>query len=383
MMRFRRRSSRYSGYAPRLSRCLPVLLIITAICVGACGQAREPSGGALPPVTSDGERLRAGGRDFEVRGVNYIRPTGDDERRCWTLQFGADINCPWRISVIEADFDAMRARGVNTVRIFLNYYVFGGQREADASYQKSDALRHLDEFIAAANRRGLYVLPVLLVEYPQDRFGPEHYERALEWHVRPLVRHFAGKPGILAWDLFNEPDIGSPIDERCWDWDNADFPLCFPLAEERQRFVRVIHDEVKRLDPERLTTVGMAFAKSYFEPVEATIRMADVVDFYTFHYYDNEPYNSGRYRQHWYYGEGFPADLRRAIEELHALGLRKPVVVTELGFPTGPGTTRTLDDLRRDQQIALRTIRDARGAGVVLWSFQSSPEELLGDLFVR
>ena len=224
---------------------------------------------------------------------------------------------------------------------------------------------------------------MLLVEYPQDRFGPEHYERALEWHVRPLVRHFAGKPGNLAWDLFNEPEIGSPIDERCWDWDNADFPLCFPLAEERQRLVRVIHDEVKRLDPERLTTVGMAFAKSYFEPAEVAIRMADVVDFYTFHYYDNEPYNSGRYRQHWYYGEGFPADLRRAIEELHALGLRKPVVVTELGFPTGPGTTRTLDDLRRDQRIALQTIRNARGAGVVLWSFQSSPEELLGDLFVR
>lgn len=360
-----------------------LVLVIAAMIAGNCGSANHTQIAVLPPVMADGERLRAGGRDFEVRGVNYIRPTGDDERRCWTLQFGADINCPWRMPVIEADFDAMRARGVNTVRIFLNYYVFGGQREADASYQKSDALRHLEEFIAAANRRGLYVLPVLLVEYPQDQFGPEYYERALEWHVRPLVRHFAARPGILAWDLFNEPDIGSPIDERCWDWDNGDFPLCFTLAEERQRFVRVVHDEVKRLDPERLTTVGMAFAKSYFEPVEAAIRMADVVDFYTFHYYDNEPYDSGRYRQHWYYGEGFPADLQRAIDELHALGLRKPVVVTELGFPTGSDATRTLDDLRRDQRIALQIIRNARGAGVVLWSFQSSPEELLGDLFVR
>lgn len=383
MIRQHSRRTRPAGRSLSLSRRWSLFLYIAAFIVSACGAAHDPHPEALPPVTAEGERLRAGGRDFEVRGVNYIRPTGDDERQCWTLQFGADINCPWRMSAIEADFDAMRARGVNTVRIFLNYYVFGGQREADASYQKSDALRHLEEFIAAANRRGLYVLPVLLVEYPQDQFGPEYYERALEWHVRPLVRHFAGRPGILAWDLFNEPDIGSPVDVRCWDWDNADFPLCFPLAEERQRFVRVVHDEVKRLDPERLTTVGMAFAKSYFEPAEAALRMADVVDFYTFHYYDNEPYDSGRYRQHWYYGEGFPADLRRAIDELHALGLRKPVVVTELGFPTGPGATRTLDDLRRDQRIALQTIRNARGAGVVLWSFQSSPEELLGDLFVR
>ncbi|MFQ3632596.1 cellulase family glycosylhydrolase [Roseiflexus sp.] len=360
-----------------------LFLLIAAMIASGCGPVNDPQPGALPPVTADGDRLRAGGRAFEVRGVNYIRPTGDDERRCWTLQFGADINCPWRMSAIEADLDALRARGVNTVRIFLNYYVFGGQREADASYQKSEALQHLEEFIAAANQRGLYILPVLLVEYPQDQFGPAYYERALEWHVRPLVRHFAGRPGILAWDLFNEPDIGSPIDVRCWDWDNGDFPLCFQLAEERKQFVRVIHDEVKRLDPERLTTVGMAFAKSYFEPAEAAIRMADVVDFYTFHYYDNEPYDSGRYRQHWYYGDGFPADLQRAIDELHALGLRKPVVVTELGFPTGAGATRTLDDLRRDQRIALQTIRNARGAGVVLWSFQSSPEELLGDLFTR
>jgi len=360
-----------------------ITLLLIATLLAACGPAPGSASSALPPITADGMRLRAGGRVFEVRGVNYIRPTGGDEQRCWTLQFGADPNCPWSMAPIEADLDALRARGVNTVRVFLNYYVFGGQRKVDPAYDKDIALGHLEDFIAAASQRGMYVLPVLLIEYPQDRFGPEHYERALDLHVRPLVRHFAGKPGILAWDLFNEPDIGSPIDERCWDWDNADFPLCFPLAEERQRFVHVVHDEVKRLDPERLTTVGMAFAKSYFEPAEAAIRMADVVDFYTFHYYDNEPYNSGRYRQHWYYGQGFPTDLRRALDELHQLGLNKPVVVTELGFPSGPGTTRTPDDLRRDLRTALETVREARSAGVILWSFQSSSDELLGDLFSR
>lgn len=365
----------------RGSRALAALFL--AVLLAACAGAPAPVNGALPPVSADGQRLRAGGRVFEVRGINYIRPTGGDEQRCWTLQFGADPNCPWNMAPIEADLDALRARGVNTVRIFLNYYVFGGQRKVDPNYEKDGALNHLEDFIAAANQRGMYVLPVLLIEYPQDRFGPEHYERALELHVRPLVSHFAGRPGILAWDLFNEPDIGSPIDERCWDWDNADFPLCFPLAEERQRFVTIVHDEVKRLDPQRLTTVGMAFAKSYFEPQEATIRMADIVDFYTFHYYDDEPYNSGRYRQHWYYGQGFPADLRRAIDELHALGLNKPVVVTELGFPSGPDTSRTPDDLRRDLRAALTTVRDARAAGMVLWSFQSSPDELLGDVFTR
>jgi endo-1,4-beta-mannosidase len=335
----------------------------------------------LPLVAAEGARLVAGGRPFEVRGVNFVRISNADETRCWMFQFGADPRCPWEPQAIEADLDRYRALGVNTVRVFLNYYVFGGND--DPAYDPAAALAHLDAFVRAANERGMYVLPVLLIEYPQDRFGPQHLERALALHVRPVVTLLAGRPGVLAWDLFNEPDIGSPVDERCWDWDNADFPLCFPLAQERMRFVRALRDEVRRLDPTRLLTVGLAFAKSYFEPKEAELRVADMVDFYSFHYYDDEPQNSGRYRQHWHYGQGLPHDLRRAIAELHALGLAKPVVVTELGFPTGEGARRTIAELHRDTRIALQAAREENAAGVVLWSFQDTPEELVGELFRR
>ena len=364
-----------------LRRGFALLLCMLALAGCALAPAHAEPGLPLPPVTADGTRLLAGGRPFEVRGVNFVRLSNADPARCWMFQFGADARCPWEPQAIEADLDRYRALGVNTVRVFLNYYVFGGQGKVDTTYDTSAALAHLDDFVTAANQRGLYVIPVLLIEYPQDRFGPDQYERAMELHVRPVVRLLAGRPGILAWDLFNEPDIGSPIDERCWDWDNADFPLCFPMAEERMRFVAAIHDEVKRLDQGKLTTVGMAFAKSFFEPKEAEMRMADVVDFYSFHYYDDEPYNSGRYRQHWYYGKGLPEDLRRGIAELHALGLRKPVLVSEVGFPTGEGTSRTLADMHRDMRLALQTAREESAAGVVLWSFQNTPEELVGDLF--
>jgi endo-1,4-beta-mannosidase len=360
---------------------LVVVLLLAACSLVPARHVAPPL--PLPPVTADGTRLLAGGQPFEVRGVNFVRISNADETRCWMFQFGADPRCPWDAQAIETDLDRYQALGVNAVRVFLNYYVFGGQRKVDESYDKSGALAHLTDFVEAANRRGLYVIPVLLIEYPQDRFGAEHYERALELHVRPVVSLLANRPGVLAWDLFNEPDIGSPIDERCWDWDNADFPLCFPLAEERMRFVAAVHAEVKRLDPQRLTTVGMAFAKSYFEPAEAEQRMADMVDLYSFHYYDDEPYNSGRYRQHWYYGQGLPEDMQRGIRELHALGLNKPVVVTEVGFPTGEGASRTIAELHRDTRIALDAAREEDTAGMVLWSFQNTPEELVGDLFER
>ena len=267
--------------------------------------------------------------------------------------------------------------------MFLNYYVFGGARAADPNYSMDQPLAHLDTLIDEAGKRGIYVLPVLLAKYPQDRFRPEDYATTLELHVRPVVRHLAGKPGVLAWDLFNEPDLGGPIDQRCWDWDNADFPLCFPLANERLHFVKAIHDAVKQIDPARLTTVSLGFAKNYFEPDKADLRLADVVDFFAFHYYDDDPYDSGRYAAHWYYGQGFPADLRRAIDELTALHLQKPIVITELGFPTGPGTKRTLADLHRDLRTSLQTTHDADSNGVVLWPFQTNMDELVGDLFTK
>jgi hypothetical protein len=382
IMSYRQHNPAPRGHALRHFIYHGVLFFLILANAG-CGAAQPVPSGQLPPLTAGDSRLLAGGRAFEVRGVNYIHPSNADLAKCSALQFGADASCPFDIAPIAADFDKLRSLGINTVRVFLNYYVFGGARAADPNYSMAQPLAHLDTLIAEAGKRGLYVLPVLLAKYPQDRFRPADYATALDLHVRPVVRHLAGRPGLLAWDLFNEPDLGGPIDQRCWDWDNADFPPCFPLANERLHFVKTIHDEVKRLDPQRLTTVSLGFAKNYFEPDKADLRLADVVDFFSFHYYDDDPYDSGRYAAHWYYGKGFPTDLRHAIGELAALKMGKPIVVTELGFPTGPGARRTLADVRRDLRMSVQTAREERISGVVLWPFQTNMDELVGDLFTK
>jgi endo-1,4-beta-mannosidase len=360
------------------TRWLFVLVLLALL--PACNAPPQTDGRMLPVTARDG-RLFAGGRELEIRGVNYVHPTGADLATCGMLQFGADANCPWEMAPIEQDFERLQELGVNTVRVFLNYYVFGGARASQPAYDMTPALQHLESFVAAANTRGIYVIPVLMAKYPQETFGAAYYKRTLTLHVQPVVSHFAGNPGILMWDLFNEPDIGSPVDIRCWDWDNALEPGCFPMAEERMRFLQVVHDEVKRLDPDRLTTISVAFAKSYFEPKEAFMRLADLVDVLTFHYYDDEPSNSGRYKQHWYYGQGFPADLQRAIRELRELQSGKPILVTEIGFPTGPDDWRRQPELRREFAAARKVVREEQAAGMLLWPFQPSPDELVGDTF--
>jgi hypothetical protein len=317
----------------------------------------------------------------EVRGVNYVRSSVDDPDTCPDLQYGQDGNCPWDMAPIEADMDRLRAHGVNTLRIFLNYYTFGGASETNPDYTMDAALAHLDTFIAAAHERDMYVMPILLSKYPQDRFGPDHYTTTLELHVRPVVQHLAGREGVLAWDLFNEPDIGSPIDQRCWDWDNADFPLCFPLANERLHFLRVVGDTVREHDPGTPITIGMAFAKSYFEPEGTDLSAAELVDFFSFHYYDDDPYDSGRYQAHWYYGEGFPADLRRGIAELREIDADKPIVISELGFPSGPDALRTPAEVQRDLARAVEVAMHEENCGLLLWPFQHDPAELIGPRF--
>ena len=91
----------------------------------------------------------------------------------------------------------------------------------------------------------------------------------------------------------------------------------------------------------------------------------------------------GLFACHHYAGPRCPTFERRSIAELHALRLDKPIVVTELGFPTGAGARRTPDELRRDLRAGIEIARDERTSGVVLWPFQPSMDELVGDLFTK
>lgn len=350
---------------------------------------------SLPHIVANGPHLRdsASWQPFEVRGINYIRPFSFDPEQCPEIRFVDNTDCPWDSAAIEADMERLGQLGVNTVRVFLNFYEFGGTTilplppdEVDHTLSPDSieaALDHLEELITIANRYHIYVMPVLMAKYPQDtHFAPEDFWQTMDAHVRPILKRFGNRPGIFAWDLFNEPDIAGPLDPRCWDWDNSSFALCFGAAQQRLLFLNMLRDEVRKLDPHRLLTVSVAFAKSYFRPYGAySVRLADLVDFYSFHYFDNDPFDAGRYAQHWYYGEGFPRDLERSIDELTGLNLHKVVVISEIGFPSGEGTLRQLEEAQRDIRTVVDISRSRPVSGIILWPFQPEPEDMLRGLF--
>ncbi|MCX7789978.1 MAG: hypothetical protein N2378_04995, partial [Chloroflexaceae bacterium] len=95
-------------------------LLLVAPLAAAPGNVRtEPPQTRLPRVSVDDGRLIAGGSSFEVRGVNYTH-TSTTPPGCPELHFGADSRCPWEQAAIDADFERMRALGVNTVRVLVS-----------------------------------------------------------------------------------------------------------------------------------------------------------------------------------------------------------------------------------------------------------------------
>ena len=75
------------------------------------------------------------------------------------------------------------------------------------------------------------------------------------------------------------------------------------------------------------------------------------------------------------------ADLQRSIRELRALKVYKPILITEIGFPTGPQDTRDTAAMRRDFATARHVVREEGASGMILWPFQVTPDELVGNTF--
>jgi hypothetical protein len=167
-------------------------------------------------------------------------------------------------AVLERDLGYAKRLNLNSTRIWLSYQ--GYEKDPKAYI---DRLRN---YIRTSHRLGFSTMPIL---WKGNSLNPDTLKPAFrprgDAYVKAIVEGVKDEPGLLMWDIMNEPFTNSYYERATAD-------------EKKQReaeiteFVRYNLTYVKKVDPVNATTVGYTFSRE-LEPT------ADLVDVLTFHDY--------------------------------------------------------------------------------------------------
>jgi hypothetical protein len=182
----------------------------------------------------------------DVRGFNYT-PAGVASPR-----HHIDTWVRYDEAVTVFDLDLAVKLKLNQVRVFVPYQVYAEIKDTLAG--------RLQHFVRECYKRGIGVMPVVgSGGWVRDStLRPQ----AREW-AQFLVNAISKEPGLVCWDVMNEPDWPTTPRERVL----LKFENCKLMS-------RLFHE----LDTKTPVTIGFAF-------VDGMIEMADYVDILQFHDY--------------------------------------------------------------------------------------------------
>ena len=183
----------------------------------------------------------------KVRGFNYTPAFIENKQKedCWVK---------YNKSVIEHDLDLAKSLNLNQVRVFVRYNAY--------QLVKDSLAGRLQHFIRESHKRGMGVMLVLDKRSPWDN----------DTTLRPLARQFAqflikavsGQPGLIMWDVMNEPDYPTKPKE-----------LTVKNSNNCKFMAKLFHE----LDKKTPITIGMAYLDGMEE-------LADYVDVLQYHDYE-------------------------------------------------------------------------------------------------
>ncbi|MCX6050601.1 MAG: cellulase family glycosylhydrolase [Chloroflexi bacterium] len=270
-------------------------------------------------VRVQGRALQLDGKPYALAGINYYPQTSP-----WT-KFWPE----YRATTTRADLKLIRQLGLNTVRIFIAYTDFGGDKVDPVNLAK------LKDFLDQAQANELKVIVTLF-----DHHTDHHLSAwsADDRHLAGLIPAVATHPAILAWDIKNEA--------------NRDYGLNTPALTNA--WLRHIANTVHRYDPYHLLTIG-------WSTPEAATAMTNTVDFISFHYFEDSTA----------YGE--------RLARLLAAAPDKPVILQEFVMSTWNSfwpNGHTEEEQAIYYADLLRQHRNQPTAGYLVWTlhdFDSVP----------
>jgi len=236
--------------------------------------ALQPAVPSADFVQVNGNQLWVDGAPFAIAGINYYPQASP-----WTMFWPS-----YKTTQTIADLDLIQQLGLNTIRIFVSYADFGADNVPPTEIAK------LTHFLDQAQARQLKVIVTIF-----DHHTDHHVSTwaADDRHLAGLIPPFAEHPAILAWDIKNEP--------------NRDY--AYNTQALVDAWLRHIARTVRRYDPNHLITIGWS------QP-EAAAALTDIVDFVSFHYFEEL------------------ADYSPRLEQLIAAADGKPVLLQEFVMST-------------------------------------------------
>jgi hypothetical protein len=305
----------------------PYTVLLGLLSREVVGASQAPA--ALPPggfIQVSGSQLTRLGRPVQIKGVNYY-PQWRPWSRMWRDWDGPQTERELRL--------ARDQLGVNVARVLVPYNFSGDPGgEGKVPPKLIGRLREMAQIAGGLNMRLIVTLFDFYKTFARPGTGDEQQDVA---YLRALIGNFTGDDRILAWDIHNEPDQYG----RWIDGDQA----------RVLTWLGRMADEVHRLAPNQLVTVGMSQYQNLWAPGPDGRRVIDFSDIVSVHLYD-------------------AGDAQHALDAVRAYTDR-PILIEEFGWPTGPTCMRNYDEATQSRLYRdVLSAAQGRAAGVVAWTLR-------------
>jgi hypothetical protein len=277
-------------------------------------------------VKAESNKLTLNGQPITLKGSSFY-PHEGPWQYMWTQ---------WNGEATAQDLAHAVELGNNTVRILVPYGGTYGWIDDNTGEVRAEYLNQLKQMVQIAGNLNLRVILTLFDFYGMYPAAGSLEERSNLNYLRTIISAFRDDDRILAWDLHNEPDNYGP-------WKDKNDP------EAALNWLARMTSAAKSIDPNHLFTLGPGRYESFDQQDSAGNSLFNLSDFISIHSYNAR-------------------DLNNIIGRIKSK-TTKPVILEEVGWPTGPVFSKDYSESSQleNYKLIVEAAKNQQVSGVVQW----------------